>query len=586
MSVQNQEGCEYFDRKGKRKMVGEGEIHDPSTPPQRKPRLEPQQSSPQQHQQYSPRVLQKKDSCIRYCPSYSFNKQIQNPEFPELHCRCGYGVCTKRECKNQRNHGRWYYSCPLEFKCGFFKWCDEVVGKTLIDPPPPYQYPYCSCHAGVCRKEKIYSGPNMGRSYFVCRLKKGNGACSFFQWEDTLVSSVDIVPVDENKCQEGDDFSLEHTKMMNVESQLTMYDAQCSLAFALATDSGTEYASVMEDLLESFELDESADMLSPTNDAAYTATFGHSGFSRHSHAGFILFNAKSTHPAGILFMGWWGRIVFPPVRCLKFPTPRPFFCCVFPSFNPIFVPKQKALVGMGSLLDLHPAPLHTADGMLSGGKPYQGVQLSSDAHDTVSSLISRPNISPDSEKRPISKARSWTAVLVQNQLIKLLETLDPLDYKSVKEAVDTHFEILDVLSVDYSTFSEHVLEFVGCISSLVDIEQSVKNYLPPQQLLEHCNREKARFDEISHAHNETKALFEASTERLLSLREEASRCEAETSKLEINLREISKSMMEFERTLQFAYEEVEVATQLGVERDGKRCAAEAALEKARSQLSC
>ena len=33
-------------------------------------------------------------------------------------------------------------------------------------------YPKCSCGAGTCKKEKKFSGPNAGRSYFVCPIKK------------------------------------------------------------------------------------------------------------------------------------------------------------------------------------------------------------------------------------------------------------------------------------------------------------------------------------------------------------------------------------------------------------------------------
>lgn len=33
-------------------------------------------------------------------------------------------------------------------------------------------YPKCSCGAGRCRKEKEVSGPDAGRGYFVCPIKK------------------------------------------------------------------------------------------------------------------------------------------------------------------------------------------------------------------------------------------------------------------------------------------------------------------------------------------------------------------------------------------------------------------------------
>lgn len=33
--------------------------------------------------------------------------------------------------------------------------------------------------------------------------------------------------------------------------------------------------------------------------------------------------------AGVLILGWWGRLTFPPSRCLSVPPPKPFFCCKY-----------------------------------------------------------------------------------------------------------------------------------------------------------------------------------------------------------------------------------------------------------------
>ncbi|CAL5391434.1 unnamed protein product [Camellia sinensis] len=37
---------------------------------------------------------------------------------------------------------------------------------------------------------------------------------------------------------------------------------------------------------------------------------------------------------------WCGRLVFSPSQCLIFTAPKPFFCCVVPAFDPIFVPQD------------------------------------------------------------------------------------------------------------------------------------------------------------------------------------------------------------------------------------------------------
>ncbi|RZB47318.1 hypothetical protein D0Y65_051092 [Glycine soja] len=40
-------------------------------------------------------------------------------------------------------------------------------------------------------------------------------------------------------------------------------------------------------------------------------------------------------------IGWLGRLLFfCPTQSLKLPTPKPFFCCVFPSYNPIASPSK------------------------------------------------------------------------------------------------------------------------------------------------------------------------------------------------------------------------------------------------------
>ncbi|KAL5993725.1 hypothetical protein ACLOJK_040983 [Asimina triloba] len=70
--------------------------------------------------------------------------------------------------------------------CGFFQWCDEGSsdeGSNSSTPMSPY--PTCSCGAGKCRLVM-----KAGRKAFVCHIKKGQGACDFFQFQDSLVSLV------------------------------------------------------------------------------------------------------------------------------------------------------------------------------------------------------------------------------------------------------------------------------------------------------------------------------------------------------------------------------------------------------------
>ncbi|KAI8010203.1 hypothetical protein LOK49_LG06G02975 [Camellia lanceoleosa] len=55
---------------------------------------------------------------------------------------------------------------------------------------------------------------------------------------------------------------------------------------------------------------------------------------------------------GFNVKGWCGRLVFSPSRCLIFPAPKPFFCCVFPTFDPIFVPQDVDTFSLFSFVNL------------------------------------------------------------------------------------------------------------------------------------------------------------------------------------------------------------------------------------------
>ncbi|XP_021736134.1 uncharacterized protein LOC110702685 [Chenopodium quinoa] len=119
------------------------------------------------------------------------NKKINNSrtaaaissgqQFPLTHCRCGGGFCKiKITPKTQKL----FYTCPnvYELHCGYFKFCEDLKEREIShDRPKPY--PICSCGAGVCRVETEKEGLNSGRKYFACRIKRGEGACNFRQWQ-------------------------------------------------------------------------------------------------------------------------------------------------------------------------------------------------------------------------------------------------------------------------------------------------------------------------------------------------------------------------------------------------------------------
>ncbi|CAA7031458.1 unnamed protein product [Microthlaspi erraticum] len=123
-------------------------------------------------------------------------KPIDDDTPPAIHCRCGGGLCQIKVSKTQENPGRKFYKCPAARDCTFFKWCDKVTDED-IKFRPTFTIPDCPCGSGPCRRFKDDSG----RAYLLCCIKKGFGACGFFQWED---ENVEIPPscgatVDENE---------------------------------------------------------------------------------------------------------------------------------------------------------------------------------------------------------------------------------------------------------------------------------------------------------------------------------------------------------------------------------------------------
>ncbi|KAK7860367.1 hypothetical protein CFP56_039611 [Quercus suber] len=191
-----------------------------------------------------------------------------------------------------------------------------------------------------------------------------------------------------------------------------------------------------------------------------------------------------------------------------------------------------------------------------------------------------------------------TVLHVQNQLLTHLESMNPLEHESMTQVVESTFIVLDRLLVNYTPFQELVKEFIACASSFADIEQSINNERSFQELMERYHSEKVRYDDISRIHDEIMTAFADSNRRLHSLREEAScvkelllrienqlsSCEAETKELETRVGEVSRDMLESQKSLQTASQEAEEATKLCHQREQKRNAAKAALEMARIKL--
>ncbi|XP_077228954.1 uncharacterized protein LOC143861883 [Tasmannia lanceolata] len=121
-------------------------------------------------------------------PSVSGGVVMDGSDPPVWQCDCGGGACLVFTSRTEKNPGRKFYSCPGKpggGKCKFFKWCDTVVVSSyqrldVAEPP----YPMCTCGAGKCSLLTSNDGKDAGRKYFACPVRRGQGACNFFQWQD------------------------------------------------------------------------------------------------------------------------------------------------------------------------------------------------------------------------------------------------------------------------------------------------------------------------------------------------------------------------------------------------------------------
>ncbi|VVB14395.1 unnamed protein product [Arabis nemorensis] len=174
---------------------------------------------------------------------------------PSIHCTCGGGFCLTKVANTQRNPGRKFYKCPtvrtFAQDCGFFKWCDKVTDED-IRFRPAFMIPICPCGSGLCRKFIADSGPDSGRAYYLCCIKKGFGACGYFQWEGVEMGPIcDVVDEDEmDFWVEADLISSDvesnfHASVMENVNQVAVPGKECHGSVSIGDDSIVENLDAM-----------------------------------------------------------------------------------------------------------------------------------------------------------------------------------------------------------------------------------------------------------------------------------------------------------------------------------------------------
>lgn len=259
---------------------------------------------------------------------------------------------------------------------------------------------------------------------------------------------------------------------------------------------------------------------------------------------------------------------------------------VFPSYDPIFVPLDvKSDVECPS--DLWRLPPGQDALILDGLLEPSGFKNPSNIS-SGNAVISGS----------ILEAFQQAALHVQNELLTLLELMDPLDHESMVREANSAFSGLERLGIDYRPFYKRVKKFIGCASTLAQIESTISTDLASQKLIDSYSRKMSNYGNLSRVHNRAMAVFTSSDDRRHSLQKEAikikemllqietrlSSTEVETAVLEIYLLQISQEMSESKQQLEAVYKEASQAIRLQQQMEAKRSSAKAALERARAEL--
>ncbi|KAL2952119.1 hypothetical protein AAZX31_19G093600 [Glycine max] len=382
-------------------------------------------------------------------------------------------------------------------------------------------------------------------------IKQGHGNCGYKVWEDELLH-IRTNDQDDHDFDEGVNLAVNHSKKMRImdsseEDPTPMAVSEAELS--QSEDEALEKASQLSCLSES----------TPSRIGGDRQHV----FPRHIFAG-----AGAGAGADPSF-GRLGRLLFSPPQSLKSPssqTPQSIFCCVFPSFNPIDVPKQPSITNV-------PCAEHN---QLDVIRLSQQSQLSS------------------SERKLMSRAQRQRqlAFAAQKQLLNDLETSKPHEHESMKEAAQDTFAILDNLGANDTQFFEHVLYFIKLTSSVVQMTKSIECLEEDNKRLEDEN---AKLAHIRDLYAKTEDQFQASDQRrqllskeisdfeamLVEKRNQLKSCELETSNMRIELGGLRRTMLEADTALKARMKQAEIAGKLRKEREAKQIAAKTALEKAR-----
>ncbi|KAJ8773098.1 hypothetical protein K2173_028275 [Erythroxylum novogranatense] len=443
---------------------------------------------------------------------------VMESELPVIRCPCGGGICSVWTSKTEKNPNRKFFCCPSNQRSkggkSFFKWCDEVAG---------FRAPHCPCAAGIC---SLSRDSDKSRWYFSCRIKKGHGACSFFQWADGQLNTLMNEKSYGNACYSSRQSHRLYKRPDNDLGTLKDLNAKVDYECPLAENFEASTDSLM---IEQSKPDEIPRLVDCNPDIQEIESFDPviRGASRlpdrklqcnvhHRQTVFwrLISAAGDSIDKGVYVHGWLGRLAFSPPHCLKDPPVATFFCCIAPSLDPV--------TGMED------ADIFDAEYL---GSPTQS---SSEAESNVQLPETPPKVDQVSREvlwkssRVNSSSSSIQGTNVSDSILKvygegllcILESMNMVDHEKMQNIAEATFETFRRLSLDYEHFAEGVKEFIHLSSKLAQIEGSMGEDLCFEKLIDIYDSKKMLFDNDSGQHKAAVATFEVSENRLKSVKEE------------------------------------------------------------------
>lgn len=545
-------------------------------------------------------------SANRGCGFFKWLDQVRPDQliFNIPQCGCGAGICRLDfKTTTGPNAGRKCFVCPIkkgQGACNFFMWLDAhsdaaagfQVNKSTILP----QSTLTNCSDVISANNDLVeeNGPTNLEQEIESLLRTSQ--CSRYLRPTSSLLKRDKIILEESKGSDDEPLRKHCKRLRHGDSKSDGCPSGSSSTWQrtplassgnyLTKKDGQDSSPTIETAIHHKKTDFGRQIFFKNTLTASKSFL----FSRH-HSSVLPINLEGLQETSWIvtaihqnlsfeIKGWWGRLAFPPPKSLKEQSVGPFFCCVFPSFDPIFVPPNVNLLSD----DVSVAPVASPLGAsrqslltLSEGAQLLGTQENS---------IMR---------KLVSKAFVKAAEQLQSDLFTLLRSLDIQDHEIMVREADATFDALDQLQIEHKKYSEQVKEYIRCASLLAKINQSDHS---SRMLDDHYSYEKLKLDEINDAYARALDALSVSEQRAEYFAKEISHlkdklfqteaglscCMAESTALKARIVGISEDKEVIGRSFEMTCKQLEDARKLRKQREAEEHAAKAAFQEAKTLI--